>query len=214
MINEQPNLQTSTALKIFVDFYGFPSWENNPKEGQNRNEIIKLWNETLKGYSEHQIEEAAFNIVRNQRTMKFPTISHMRAQLFDKSKDAEIQQQLAELKRRLAEPRVETDPIRKRAGSFYVRGRKVLPGFYEDAARRVLNDVRVAYPELRDGGYTELVRKADSLGWLDTGPILKHCAELMGFDEPPSQSEEPQGNNLTQSLAIHWRMTKDDEENF
>jgi|GEM_PF-6034594 len=41
--------------------------------------------------------------------------------------------------------------------------------------------------------------------------ILKHCAELTGFDEPSFQSEEPQDNNLTQSLASHWRMTKDDE---
>ena len=212
MTNEQPNLQTSTALKIFVDFYGFPSWENNPKEGQNRNQIIKLWNESLEGYSEHQIEEAAFNIVRNQRSMKFPTISHMRAQLFDKSKDAEIQQRLAELEKLRSEPRVETDPIRKRAGSFYVCGRKVLPGFYEDAAHRVLNDVRSAYPELRDGGYTELVRKADSLGWLDTGPILKHCAEIMGLEDVSFQNEEPQDTNFTELLASHWRMTKDDED--
>ena len=102
---EKASLQTKTVLKIFADIYGIPSWQKNPKDGQDVGKIIKLWNETLHGYSLAQVEEAAFRIVRQQKSMRFPTISHVRAQLFDKSKEEDIKQQIAEIEKKLREPR-------------------------------------------------------------------------------------------------------------
>ena len=180
---EKASLQTKTVLKIFADIYGIPSWQKNPKDGQDVSKIIKLWNETLHGYSLAQVEEAAFRIVRQQKSMRFPTISHVRAQLFDKSKEEDIKQQIAEIEKKLREPREETDPIRKRMCSFYVGGHKVLPGVYEWAAKQVLNDVERAYPELKFSSYGPLVRKAEELGWLDSGKIIDYCKEIGGYND-------------------------------
>lgn len=180
---EKASLQTKTVLKIFADIYGIPSWQKNPKEGQDVSKIIKLWNETLHGYSLVQVEEAAFHIVRQQKSMRFPTISHMRVQLFDKSKEEDLKKQLAEMEKKLSEPREETDPIRKRMSSFYVGGHKVLPGVYEWAARQVLQDVERAFPELRFSSYGKVVRKAEELGWLDSGKIIDYCKEIGGYNE-------------------------------
>lgn len=178
---DQATLQTKTVLKIFADIYGVPSWQNNPKDGQEVGKIIKLWNETLYGYSLAQVEEAAFHIVRFQKTMRFPTVSHMRAQLFDKSKEADLKKQISELEKKLSEPRIENDPIRKRMRTFYVAGRKVLPGVYEYAAKKVLKDVEQTFPALKLADYGTLVKKADELGWLDQGKIIDYCIEIGGY---------------------------------
>ncbi len=188
MTCEQPNEQTKAALDIFIDIYGFPAWETNPKEGQSKSQIIHVWNEALQGYSVEQIEEAAFHIVRSQKSMRFPTISHLRSYLFDKEKEGRLKEQLAEIQRKLSMPRVETDPIRKRAGNFYVNGRKVLYGAYEWCAGKVLRDVQAQYPKLE--GYTALVRKADALGWLDNGRIIDYIYEHMGWDKPAASQPE------------------------
>ena len=175
---EKASLQTKTVLKIFADIYGIPSWQKNPRDGQDVAKIIKLWNDTLHGYSINQVEEAAFLIVRSQKSMRFPTVSHMRAQLFDKSKEEDVKKQLVELHKKLSEVREETDPIRKRMCSFYIDGHKVLPGTYEWAAKKVMDDVIHSFPEFRNSNYGPLVRKAEELGWLDSGKIIDYCKEM------------------------------------
>lgn len=75
------NLQFEAAFQILVAIYGMPAWDVKPKEGQNRDEIIRLWCEELKSYTTDQIKTACYWLVRKRRSMTFPTIHHLKAEL-------------------------------------------------------------------------------------------------------------------------------------
>lgn len=77
------NIQTETAINIFNDIYGYPKWQNGTKEGQNYEEIIKLWDNELSPYTVEQIKTACYHIVKYKKNMTYPTISHMLAELVD-----------------------------------------------------------------------------------------------------------------------------------
>ncbi len=176
------NIQTLTVLTIFIEIYGYPKWLTSPKSGQNIKEIISRWNTELDGYSIEQVKEAAYKVVRFKKSMSYPTVSHMLVYLYDVDKEANLNEELAELQRKLSTPRVETDPIRKRKSNFHIGDQLVLPGAYEVASRRILNEVAEQFPKLK--GYTEIVRKAEALGLLDGGRIINYICEYMKIPVP------------------------------
>ena len=83
------SLQFEVAFSTLVDFYGEPKWEENPKVGQSREQIIKIWESELKDYSESQVREACYKLFRFRKAMTFPTISHLKAMLFDEEPNYE-----------------------------------------------------------------------------------------------------------------------------
>ena len=75
------NEQFELAIRIFSDIYGTPKWEDNPKEGQSIDAITQMWCSELKNYTLDQVREACYWLVRKRKTMTFPTISHLMAEL-------------------------------------------------------------------------------------------------------------------------------------
>ena len=75
--------QFDVAFSTLVDFYGEPKWEENPKVGQSKEQIIKIWEAELKDYSDSQVREACYKLFRFRKAMTFQTISHLKAMLFD-----------------------------------------------------------------------------------------------------------------------------------
>lgn len=71
------------AIKKLSDLYGAPNWK---KEGQDINEIKRIWEAELNGYTENQINEACYKLFRSRKVMSFPTISHLMAMLYDEEK--------------------------------------------------------------------------------------------------------------------------------
>jgi len=82
------NIQFEAVFKIFVDIYGVPPWEAKPKEGQNREEIISLWCDELKGYTIDQVKRAAYSVAKFKKSSSFPTISHLMAELVNEKREA------------------------------------------------------------------------------------------------------------------------------
>ena len=80
------NIQTETAIKIFNDIYGYPKWQKEAKDGQNYEEIIKLWDGELKDYTVQQVKTACYHIIKYRKNMTYPTISHLLAELVDEEK--------------------------------------------------------------------------------------------------------------------------------
>ena len=74
------------AIKKLSDLYGAPNWK---KEGQDINEIKRIWEAELNGYTENQINEACYKLFRSRKVMSFPTISHLMAMLYDEEKPTE-----------------------------------------------------------------------------------------------------------------------------
>lgn len=89
------NEQTSMAMRILSDIYGYPQWEKNTKDGQNADEIIKLWSDELGHYTTEQVKQACYRLAKYRKAMTFPTISHLMAELCDeeKEKDTETEPQ-------------------------------------------------------------------------------------------------------------------------
>ena len=71
------------AFKILTDLYGYPKWDKN---GQSIDEIEKIWEEELNGYTDAQIKDACYKLFRYRKTMTFPTISQLMAMLYDEEK--------------------------------------------------------------------------------------------------------------------------------
>lgn len=82
--------QTKQALKIFTDIYGYPKWE---KDGQNKEEILSMWDDELKPYSVEQVKKACFHLCKYRKVMTFPTISHLMSELCDEEKDVKTDNQ-------------------------------------------------------------------------------------------------------------------------
>lgn len=80
------SLQTEVAMKILSDVYGYPSWETKTREGQNAQEIIKIWESELKCYTVEQVKQACYRLFKYRKTQTFPTISHLMAELCDQEK--------------------------------------------------------------------------------------------------------------------------------
>lgn len=78
--------QTQTAINIFTDIYGHPKWKVNEKDGQSCEKIIEVWDKELKDYTEEQVKNACYHIIKFRRTMTFPTLSHILAELCDEEK--------------------------------------------------------------------------------------------------------------------------------
>lgn len=83
------NEQFSTAFNIFKDFYGEPTWNTNPKDGQDPTKIIEKWCEELKGYTVDQIRQACAWVTRKRRVMTFPTLDVLLCELSDKEKQVD-----------------------------------------------------------------------------------------------------------------------------
>lgn len=83
------NDQTNVALRILSDIYGYPQWEKNTKDGQNADEIIKIWAEELGNYTIEQVKNACYRVAKFRKSMTFPTISHIMAELVDEKKKDE-----------------------------------------------------------------------------------------------------------------------------
>lgn len=81
------NIQTETAINIFNDIYGYPKWQKETKDGQSYDEIIKLWDGELKGYTVQQIKTACYHIIKYRKNMTYPTLSHLLAELVDEEKE-------------------------------------------------------------------------------------------------------------------------------
>lgn len=79
-------MQYEIAFKIFSDVYGYPAWETKTKEGQNAQEIIKIWEEELKKYKPEQVKQACYRVVKYRKAQTFPTISHLMAELCEEEK--------------------------------------------------------------------------------------------------------------------------------
>ena len=75
------NIQFETAFQIFTDIYGMPNWEVKPKEGQDRDEIIRSWCEALKPYTVAEVKTAAYKVVKFGKVRSFPTLSHILSEL-------------------------------------------------------------------------------------------------------------------------------------
>lgn len=80
------SMQYEIAFKIFSDVYGYPTWETKTKEGQNAQEIIKIWEEELKKYKPEQVKQACYRVVKYRKAQTFPTISHLMAELCEEEK--------------------------------------------------------------------------------------------------------------------------------
>lgn len=72
------------AFNRLCDLYGKPNWK---KDGQDIDEIRKVWETELDGYSEEQIKEACYKLFRYRKAMTFPTISHLMSMLYDEKKN-------------------------------------------------------------------------------------------------------------------------------
>ncbi len=158
--------QTSSVLGIFMEMYGLPEWLND----KHMDKIIARWNAALHDYSLEQSREAAYKTARYSRT--FPTLSHVLSQLFDQPKEAVYTTTLPTQERY----NIDNDPIRRRKVNFSIKDKPVLPAVYENAARYVLRDVSIKFPDLE--GYSQLVYKAEALGWLDGRKIKSYIKKL------------------------------------
>ena len=77
------NIQTQTAMNILSDIYGYPKWDKEAKEGQSPEKIIEVWDKELSGYTQDQVKQACYRLVKYRKAMTFPTISHMMSELVD-----------------------------------------------------------------------------------------------------------------------------------
>lgn len=77
------SVQFEEAFNRFVDVYGLPAWEEKPKSGQSREEIVRMWEDELKRFTVEQVRSACYRVIRFKKNMSFPTISHLMAQLVD-----------------------------------------------------------------------------------------------------------------------------------
>lgn len=90
--------QYEVAFKIFSDVYGYPKWETKTKEGQNVQEIIKIWEEELRQYTPEQVKLACYRVVKYRKSQTFPTISHLMAELVDEEKKEDYSLQVGNVK--------------------------------------------------------------------------------------------------------------------
>lgn len=79
--------QYEVAVKILSDIYGYPKWEVNTKDGQNIQEIVKLWEQELGNYSVEQVKDACYRIAKYRKAQTFPTLSHLLAELVEEKKN-------------------------------------------------------------------------------------------------------------------------------
>lgn len=93
------SMQFHEAFKIFSDVYGYPKWEVDPKEGQSKDEIVKMWQEELRPYSVGQVKTACYKVVKYRKAMTFPTISHLMSQLVDIKPESNEETEAAKIKR-------------------------------------------------------------------------------------------------------------------
>ncbi len=84
------NMQFEAVFGIFSDIYGMPNWETKPKEGQDRDEIIRRWSEALKPYTVEQVKTAAYKVVKFGKVRTFPTISHVLSELDNMQAEQQI----------------------------------------------------------------------------------------------------------------------------
>lgn len=75
------NEQFQTAFDILTAYYGLPAWELKPKEGQSREEIIRIWCDELQVYSVEQVRAACAWLTRRKKTMIFPTLNLLLCEL-------------------------------------------------------------------------------------------------------------------------------------
>lgn len=100
------SMQFDEAFKILSDVYGYPKWEINPKEGQSKDEIIRVWQDELRPYSVGQVKAACYRLIKYRKAMTFPTISHLMSELVDVKPEPEentSDMAMAEKIRRLAD---------------------------------------------------------------------------------------------------------------
>lgn len=83
------SVQFEEAFNRFVDVYGLPAWEEKPKSGQSREEIVRMWETELKPFTVEQVRQACYRVIRFKKNMSFPTISHLMAQLVDEQTEAD-----------------------------------------------------------------------------------------------------------------------------
>ena len=92
------NEQFRTAMSVLSDIYGYPQWETNTKDGQNADEIAKLWSEELSQYTPEQVKSACYRVIKFRKSMTFPTISHIMAELVDEKKKEEYSLEIGNVK--------------------------------------------------------------------------------------------------------------------
>lgn len=92
------NEQFKTAMGVLSDIYGYPQWETNTKDGQNADEIAKLWSKELSQYTPEQVKSACYRVIKFRKSMTFPTISHIMAELVDEKKKDEYSLDIGNVK--------------------------------------------------------------------------------------------------------------------
>lgn len=97
------NIQFETAFDILSNYYGLPNWEVKPKEGQSRDEIVKVWCCELKPYTVEQVKEACYWLTRKKKTMTFPSINVLMNELFNSKKEGAQEEEAKRVYRMMRE---------------------------------------------------------------------------------------------------------------
>lgn len=154
--------KTRIAFGIFVDIYGNPSFITKPKAGQSQEEVFAVWDKELENYSEIQIKDACYRIVKYKKSMTFPTISHILAELVGEEKEEKKQKDTARVFQ-------QTDCTRWYEEQFLQR-KDYLTSHKNSAMTELVTDCWNSLPE--EARYTRYPKFADMLkmawnnGWL------------------------------------------------
>lgn len=189
------SIQFDTAFDFFVSIYGFPTWEDKPKQGQSKEKIIQMWENELRPYSASQIKAACMRLVKYKKTMTFPTIALLMTELYNERKEAQIEEE--ERKRKEAyERRIAEENQKKKAEEerrrreeeeeknsyfywFYRQGvfinnEQIGRGLYAIACWRLINDMCQTAPErYQNLTWREKCRVAEKNGWVLK--IMSYC---------------------------------------
>lgn len=145
-------MKADVAINTFVELYGFPKWE---KDGQSIEEIKRIWEEELKGYSDEQIKIACYKLFRYRKTMTFPTISQLIAMLYDEEKTKDYEEYKIIGKSYC--PELELFKQVNPSCSF---------GKFSNSFRNMINDFKIYYPEMRDLTFANgLLESMKNNGW-------------------------------------------------
>lgn len=149
------SVQFEEAFNRFVDVYGLPVWEEKPKSGQSREEIVRMWENELRGFTVEQVRSACYRVIRFKKNMSFPTISHLMAQLVDEQRSGD---------------NVITSMVRTSCPELEIwekRGKLEPPGLVREAFVKMFNAFLVEFPELRTANLSLVCQNMRENGWWD-----------------------------------------------
>lgn len=138
------------AIKRLTDLYGNPNWF---KDGQDIDEIKKVWESELNGYTEEQIKEACYKLFRFRKAMTFPTISQVMSMLYDEEKPKEASIYESKTSRC---PELELYEL-VRPQMFFGKFRAKFMNMY--------NDFKAYFPECSADSFSDTIKAMKMNGW-------------------------------------------------